>query len=175
MGRCERSDRVPRVKLGLGSWKSKPRRGYNLQMRVLVINGPNLNLLGEREPEVYGTMPLSKMEELIRAEAEKLGIEVSFLQSNSESEILSAIHDTRGKFDGMVINPASFTHYSVAIADAISATKIPTVEVHISNILAREEFRGKSVIARACRGVITGFGPLGYVLALHALKRMPGK
>ncbi|MGC8893446.1 MAG: type II 3-dehydroquinate dehydratase [candidate division WOR-3 bacterium] len=143
-----------------------------MQMRVLVINGPNLNLLGEREPGVYGTMTLQEIEGIIRSEANRLGAEVSFLQSNSESEITSAIHEAREKFDGILINPASFTHYSVAIADAIGAIKIPVVEVHISNILAREEFRARSITARACRGVITGFGPLSYILGLHALKHI---
>jgi len=143
-----------------------------LYVRILVINGPNLNLLGEREPEIYGRTTLPEMEGIIRAEAEKLGMEVSFLQSNSESGILSAIHEARGKFDGILINPGSFTHYSVAIADALKAVKIPAVEVHISNIFAREGFRAKSVTARACVGVITGFGPASYILGLHALARI---
>ena len=141
-------------------------------MKVLVINGPNMNLLGEREPEVYGKMTLAELEGLIRAEAESMGIEVSFVQSNSESVLLSAIHEARKNFDGILINPGSFTHYSVAIADALRAVKVPTVEVHISNIFAREGFRAKSVTGRAARGVITGFGPESYILGLQALARI---
>lgn len=144
-------------------------------MRVLVINGPNMNLLGEREPGIYGTITLSELEKMIQTEAESLGIEVSFTQSNSESEIISSIHEARGKFDGILINPASLTHYSIAIADAISAARVPAVEVHISNMLARESFRARSVTARVCRGVITGFGPTSYILGLHALKRIVGE
>ncbi|MEO0145919.1 MAG: type II 3-dehydroquinate dehydratase [candidate division WOR-3 bacterium] len=141
-------------------------------MRVLVISGPNLNLLGEREPEIYGRRTLSEIEGMVAEEARGLGIEVSFLQTNSESEILSAIHEAKGSFDGIIINPGSLTHYSIAIADAIKAVGIPVVEVHISNILGREGFRAKSVIARAARGVITGFGPDSYVLGLRALSRI---
>lgn len=157
-------------------WVQRPRATrYNLQVRILVINGPNLNLLGEREPDIYGRTTLSELEKIIQAEADDLGIEVSFMQSNSESGILSALHEARGKFDGILINPGSFTHYSVAIADALKAVEIPAVEVHISNIFAREGFRAKSVSGRACIGVITGFGPASYILGLHVLARVARK
>jgi len=142
---------------------------YNLGVKVLVINGANMETLGQREPEVYGCTTLPEIEEIIRRKAAELGMEVCFFQSSSESAIIRAIHDAKGEFDGILINPASHTHYSVAIADAIKAVAIPAVEVHISNILAREGFRAHSVTARAARGVIAGFGVESYLLGLAAL------
>lgn len=138
-------------------------------MKILYINGPNLNLLGTREPEKYGNATLSDIEKEISKEAAKLNVVVDFFQSNSEGEIVTEIQKTMEKFDGIIINPAAYTHTSVAIRDAILAVKIPTVEVHLSNIYTREEFRQKSYTAPVCIGQITGFGKYGYIIALYAL------
>lgn len=139
-------------------------------MKVLVVNGPNLNLLGLREKNYYGTQTLEDLENMMYIEAEKLKMDLSFFQSNHEGYIIDAIHDARGKYDAIIINPGAFTHYSYAIRDAISSVEIPCIEVHISNIHAREEFRAKSVIAPACKGQICGFGLSSYILALNAAK-----
>lgn len=139
-------------------------------MRVLVINGPNINLLGIREKDIYGAESYSSMCRNIEVEAKKIDVDVVFFQSNIEGEIVSVIQQTYERYDGIVINPAAYTHYSIAIYDAIKAVNIPTVEVHISNIHNREEFRRKSVTAPACIGQISGFGAYGYVLAIRALE-----
>ena len=141
-------------------------------MRVLVIHGPSLNLLGDREPSVYGTQTLSDVNDLIAVAAGNLGIDVRCEQYNGEGQIVDVLHAARQQYDGVVINPAAYSHYSLAIADAIAAIGIPVVEVHLSNLAAREEFRRISVTARACRGSIAGFGPQGYALALRALKEL---
>lgn len=141
-------------------------------MRVLVIHGPSLNLLGNREPEVYGTQTLGDVNDLIASAAEDLGIDVRCEQYNGEGQIVDVLHAARQQYDAVVINPAAYSHYSVAIADAVAAIGIPVVEVHLSNLAAREEFRRCSVTARACRGTIAGFGPVSYALALHALKEL---
>ncbi|MEM4658816.1 MAG: type II 3-dehydroquinate dehydratase [Candidatus Methanosuratincola sp.] len=138
-------------------------------MKVLVIHGPNLNLLGRREPEVYGSTTLEEINSMIAGEARALDVEVEFYQSNIEGEIVGKIQEAMGRFDGIVINPAAYTHTSVAIRDAISATEIPSVEVHISNIFKREEFRHRSFISPVAIGVVTGFGVEGYLLALRGL------
>ncbi len=140
-------------------------------MRVLVIHGPNLQLLGEREPEIYGKETLKDINGMIRRHAKSLGISVTVLQSNHEGEIVDKIGDMGGSFDALVINPAAYTHTSIGIRDAIAATGLPAVEVHLSNTSAREEFRRRSLIAPVCRGVIAGFGSLGYCLALDALAK----
>jgi 3-dehydroquinate dehydratase II len=139
-------------------------------MRVLVLHGPNLNLLGTREPEIYGTQTLAEVNEAIVRAAVELEIDVRCEQRNGEGEIVEALHAARTTCDGVVINPGAFAHYSYAIADAIAAIVIPVVEVHLSNIAAREPFRRTSVTAAACRGVISGLGSQGYVLALRALR-----
>lgn len=142
-------------------------------MKVLVINGANMNLLGKREPEIYGGETLADLEESIRREAERLEMncELDFFQSNHEGEIIDTIHQAMtDKKDAIIINPGAFTHYSYAIRDAIKGTGIPTVEVHMSNIHAREEFRAKSVIAPACIGQISGFGFKSYLAALYLLR-----
>lgn len=139
------------------------------KLRILVINGPNLNRLGLREPEIYGRFTLRDLESLLREEGERLGLELDFFQSNSEGAIIDIIQKAKGNYAGIIINPGAYTHYSIAIRDAISGENIPTVEVHISNIYKREEFRHHSLIAPVAIGQISGFGIYGYVLALHGL------
>ncbi len=138
-------------------------------MRVLVLHGPNLNLLGEREPEIYGTQTLAELNQAIVAGAKSLSMEVLCEQHNAEGAIVDALQAARKSFAGVVINPGAYAHYSYAIRDAIAAIDIPVVEVHLSNIAAREAFRRRSVTAAACRGVVSGFGAFGYLLALRAL------
>ena len=138
-------------------------------MKILVINGPNLNMLGTREPDKYGTKTLKDIEEFILQEAKKLNVEIGFYQSNIEGEIVSKIQEAKGNFDGIVINPAAYTHTSVAIRDALLAVMVPTVEIHLSNIHTREDFRKISLTAPACLGQITGFGANSYKLGLIAL------
>ncbi len=141
-------------------------------MKILVMNGPNLNLLGEREPDIYGTETLRSINDELLEAGKKLGHELSFFQSNSEGGLIDALHNARLEFDGVVLNAGAYTHYSYAIHDAVAAIKIPVVEVHISNINGRDEFRKNSVIAPVCAGSIAGFGKNSYVLALHALDYM---
>ena len=137
-------------------------------MQILVLNGPNLNLLGKRQPEIYGSLSLSDIEQQARALANELGVEIEFRQSNSEAELIDWIHDSAGKFGALVINPAAYTHTSLALRDAISAVGIPTVEIHISNIHRREPFRHHSYIAEVAVGQIAGFGATSYLLGLRA-------
>jgi 3-dehydroquinate dehydratase-2 len=136
---------------------------------VVVLNGPNLNLLGQREPEVYGHSTLSDIEGRVRAEASKLQCSISWSQSNHEGALVDAIQQLRGRADGLILNGAAYTHTSLAIRDALLAVRVPFVEVHLSNILAREPRRRESLFADLALGVITGFGAQGYVLALQAL------
>ena len=138
-------------------------------MRVLVVNGPNLNLLGTRRPEVYGTTTLGELEEMCRQWGTELGCSVSVFQSNHEGAIIDRLHEAIGRCDGIVINPGALTHYSYALHDAIEASNIPTVEVHISNIAARESWRAVSVIAPVCVASITGQGVEGYRRAIEVL------
>ncbi|HHY16918.1 MAG TPA: type II 3-dehydroquinate dehydratase [Firmicutes bacterium] len=137
--------------------------------KILVIHGPNLNLLGTREPGIYGNMTLLQINALIEEAGQKQGFLVDTLQSNHEGRIVDAIQEARGKYDGIIINPAAFTHYSYAIRDALAAASIPAIEVHLSNVNAREEFRHTSVTAPIVTGQITGLGPTGYLLALQGL------
>lgn len=137
--------------------------------RLLVLHGPNLNLLGTREPSVYGQASLTDIDKSIVRRAGELGIAVQTKQTNVEGELVTWIQNARGHFDGIIINPAAYTHTSVAIRDAIAAVALPTVEVHLSNIHQREEFRHHSFIAGVALGQISGFGPTGYLLALEAL------
>lgn len=137
--------------------------------RVLIVNGPNLALLGEREPDTYGSVSLPEIEEMLTERGSVLGIDVAFFQSNDEGAIIDALHDARTTCDGVVLNAGALTHYSYALRDAVAAIGVPVVEVHLSNIFAREPFRATSVIAPACIGSICGFGPLSYLLGLDAV------
>lgn len=136
--------------------------------KYLIINGANLNMLGKREPEIYGGSTISDLEKQITQKAEKLGVSADFFQSNFEGEIVEKIHNAMGVYDGIIINPGAFTHYSYAIRDAFGSVKLPVIEVHISNIHKREEFRHTSVIVPECVGQICGLGFKGYELALEA-------
>lgn len=139
-------------------------------MKIMVVNGPNLDFLGIREKNVYGEKSYKDLTKLINDKAEEMGIKVDVVQSNIEGEIINNIHRAYYEgFDGIIINPAAYTHYSIAIYDALKAVSIPTVEVHISNINDREEYRKKSVTAPACIGQISGFGFYGYIMALEAI------
>ncbi len=137
--------------------------------KYLVINGVNLNMLGIREPGIYGNSTLADLEKTVTKKAGELGVEVDFFQSNFEGEIVEKIHSAMGVYDGIIINPGAFTHYSYAIRDAFGSVKLPVIEVHISNIHKREEFRHTSVIVPECIGQICGLGFMGYTLALEAL------
>ncbi len=139
-------------------------------MKVLVIHGPNLNLLGKRETEIYGKLTLGDINERIESKASDMGLDVEIVQSNSEAEIIDRVH--KGDYDVLVINPAAYTHTSVAIRDAISGVNKPAIEVHISNVHKREEFRKRSYIAEVSYGQIIGFGPESYLLALIAAKNI---
>ncbi len=137
-------------------------------MKILFLNGPNLNLLGQREPEVYGRTTLAGIEAKVRERAAQLGVDIDFRQSNLEGELVDWIQQAKGQFDVIVINAAAYTHTSVALRDAIAAVGVPTIEIHLSNVHAREKFRHKSLIAPVCWGQIAGFGPQSYLLALEA-------
>jgi 3-dehydroquinate dehydratase-2 len=140
--------------------------------RILVIHGPNLNLLGTREPEVYGSTTLPEIDAMLTELGEELGVAVESFQSNHEGAIIDAIHGARTRCAGILINPGAFTHYAIAIRDAIAAVALPVVEVHLSNIYQREEFRHRSVIAPVAVGSIAGFGVDSYRLGLRALARI---
>jgi 3-dehydroquinate dehydratase-2 len=146
---------------------------------VLVLNGPNLNLLGTRQPEIYGKLTLAEIEKKLRALAKQLGVEIDFRQSNSEGELVTWIQQATGRFGAIVINPAAFTHTSLAMRDAISAVGIPTIEIHLSNIYRRESFRHHSYIAEVAVGQIAGFGADSYLLGLRAalahINRLPNR
>ena len=139
---------------------------------LLILNGPNLNLLGTREPEVYGSMTLDDLNEKLIEEGRKLGVEVQCKQSNHEGELLDILHEARNWADGVAFNPGAYTHTSVALRDAVAGINIPVVEVHLSNVYAREEFRHKSYLSAVCAGKKSGIGWMSYKLALDALVEM---
>lgn len=144
-------------------------------LKIKIINGPNLNLLGTREPEVYGKETLEGIENGLKLDAKNLGVYIDFFQSNHEGVLIDCIHEAwKSGYDGLIINPGAFTHYSYAIRDAISAVSIPVIEVHLSNIYARDEFRSKSVLAPVCAGQVSGLGAISYSAALFALVKKVG-
>ncbi|MBN2503683.1 MAG: type II 3-dehydroquinate dehydratase [Anaerolineales bacterium] len=139
---------------------------------ILVLHGPNLNLLGQREPDVYGAITLDDINQQLVEAAAEMGIEISAFQSNQEGALIDALHQAEQNADGVIFNPAGYTHTSVALRDAVAAIEVPVVEVHISNVYAREEFRHKSLLSPVCMGKITGFGWRSYLLALYAFKEI---
>ena len=143
-----------------------------MNQKILVINGPNLNLLGTREKEKYGQSSLEDIRNKCEAHAKKIGLEVEFKQSNVEGEIVNFIQETRKKYNGIIINAGGYTHTSVAILDALLAVKKPTIELHITNIYKREDFRHKSLISKAVDGIICGLGADGYIIALNGIKKI---
>ena len=140
-----------------------------MTFKIIVIHGPNLNLLGQREPGVYGTLTLEEINNRLQTHAQEIGVDLKSFQSNSEGQIIDAVHEAGPRSDGIVINAGAYTHTSVAIRDAISAVNLPTIEVHLSNVHARETFRHKSLIAPVCLGVVAGFGWRSYLLGLDGL------
>lgn len=142
--------------------------------KILVINGPNLNLLGEREQEIYGSKRLNEIKEALLVEATKAQVDLEFFQSNDEGELINKLHSARGQIDVIIINPGALTHYSYVLRDALEAVKIPSIEVHLSNIYSREEWRKTSVTAPVVKGVIAGFGANSYLLAFQAALKLMG-
>ncbi|HIF62154.1 MAG TPA: type II 3-dehydroquinate dehydratase [Candidatus Pelagibacter sp.] len=140
--------------------------------KILIINGPNLNLLGQREESKYGKITLEEVKKNCITHAQSIGLQIEFEQSNIEGEIVTIIQKSKNKFEGIIINAAGYTHTSVAILDALLAIKLPTIEVHITNIYNREEFRKKSLISKAAEGIICGFGVNGYIMALDSMKKI---
>ena len=143
-------------------------------MKILFLNGPNLNLLGQREPDLYGRTTLKSIEKKVRKRASELKVEVEFRQTNLEGELVSWVQQSKGRFEVIVLNAAAYTHTSVALRDAIAAVGIPAIEIHLSNVHAREKFRHKSLIAPVCVGQITGFGANSYILGLEAAVNING-
>jgi len=146
-----------------------------MSKKILIINGPNLNLLGEREESKYGKTTLKEVKKNCEHHGKSIDLEIIFEQSNIEGEIVTMIQKAKGVYDGIIINAAGYTHTSVAILDALLAIKIPTIEVHITNIYNREEFRKKSLISKAANGIICGFGINGYIMALDSIKKILSK
>ncbi len=139
---------------------------------ILILNGPNLNLLGQRQPDVYGTTTIADIETTCQDKAKALGVEIRFEQSNSEGTLVDLIHSAKGRHDGIILNAGAYTHTSIALMDAISSVELPVIELHLSNIHAREAFRHVSYISKVAVGQICGFGPAGYPLALDAMHQL---
>jgi 3-dehydroquinate dehydratase II len=144
-------------------------------MKILFLNGPNLNLLGQRQPEIYGHTTLADLEKKVKERASKLGAEVEFQQSNAEADLVTWIQQASTRFNAIVLNAAAYTHTSLALRDAIAAVGIPVIEIHLSNVYAREEFRHKSLLSAVCKGQIAGFGPYSYILGLEAAVNINGR
>ena len=140
--------------------------------KIIIINGPNLNLLGNRETDIYGKKTLAEIGQLAKNKANELNLDIKFYQSNSESEIIDLIHKAQNNFDGLIINPAAYTHTSIALLDALKAISKPKIEIHLSNIYNREDYRKTSVTATGVDGIICGFGSLSYILAIEALNSL---
>ena len=140
--------------------------------KIIIINGPNLNLLGNREKSIYGDTTLKDVEKKSEKKCEELGFDLFFCQSNNEGELINLIHSVENEFDGLIINPAAFTHTSVALLDALRAISKPKIEIHLSNIYNREDFRKKSITSEGVDGLICGFGFLSYILALEAMRNL---
>ena len=140
--------------------------------KVLIINGPNLNLLGNREKNIYGNKTLEQIKESCLAEGKKNNLEINFFQSNNEGELIDKIHKVETEFDGLIINPAAFTHSSIAILDSLKSINKPKIEIHLSNIYSREEYRKKSITSEGVDGLICGFGSLSYILAIEAISNL---
>ena len=140
--------------------------------KILIINGPNLNLLGSREKNFYGDTTLDRIKSICEEKSSEINMEMEFFQSNHEGELLEKIHSVQNGFDGIIINPAAYTHTSIALLDALRATSKPKIEVHISNIYSREDYRRKSITSEAVNGVICGFGENGYLLAIEAINKL---
>ena len=143
--------------------------------KILIINGPNLNPLGEREESKYGKTTLEELKKKFESHAKSIGLQIKFEQSNIEGEIVTMIQNAKGVYDGIIINAAGYTHTSVAILDALLAIKLPTIEVHITNIYNREEFRKKSLISKAASGIVCGFGIKGYIMSLDSINEILNK
>ena len=141
---------------------------------ILILNGPNLNLLGTRQPDVYGATTLAEIESACRAKAKAMALDIDFAQSNSEGALIDMIHAARDRHDGIILNAGAYTHTSIALMDAISSVELPVIELHLSNVHAREGFRGNSYIGRVALGLICGFGAAGYELAIDAMARHLG-
>ena len=140
--------------------------------KIIIINGPNLNLLGDRETDIYGKITLAEIEQFSINKAKELNLDLNFYQSNSESKIINLIHKVQTDFDGLIINPAAFTHTSVALLDALKAISKPKIEIHLSNIYNREDYRKNNITATGVDGIICGFGSLSYILAIEALNSL---
>jgi len=140
--------------------------------KIIIINGPNLNLLGNREKSIYGDTTLKDIEKKSEKKCKELGFDLFFCQSNNEGELINLIHSVENEFDGLIINPAAFTHTSVALLDALRAISKPKIEIHLSNIYNREDFRKKSITSEGVDGIICGFGSLGYILAIEAMRNL---
>ena len=140
--------------------------------KILLINGPNLNLIGEREVNIYGKISIENIKERCIDEGKKLGLHIDFRQTNSEGEIINWIHEVKENFDGLIINPAGYTHTSIAILDSMKSMTKPKIEIHLSNIYSREDYRKKSITSEGVNGIISGFGINSYILALHAIKEL---